>query len=123
MFSLNDVQQVIDDKYVDEINEIITSYVESLVGDELTGIFEFSADFVECEVISDAKIISNNEDTYDGQIEISGNLEVGIKITGYVHWDNEDIPHGSVETDVMAEFSMYCNEDEFEDFQIIDIYL
>lgn len=115
MFLLSDVQQIIDDNYINEINEIITSYVESLMGDELTGIFEFSADFVECEVISDAKVISSNEDRYDGQIEISGNLEVGIKITGYVHWDGEDIEHGFTEKDVMAEFSMYCNEEKFEE--------
>lgn len=123
MFSLSDVQQIIDEKYVDEINEVITTYVESLAGEELADIFDFSADFVECEVTSDAKVVSNNEDKYDGQIEISGNLEVGIKITGYVHWDSEDIAHDAVEKNAVAMFSFYFNKEKFEDFQIVDIYL
>ena len=123
MITLRDVQQIIEDNFLENIYFEIIDYINNLSGAELSDFFEYAVDFATCNIIDDAKIINYKEQQFDNQNEIVGSLEVGVEIDGYVHWENEDMNINSVKSKVVVWFSLYEKDDVYEDFAILDIYL
>lgn len=123
MFILKDVQQIIEDSYTSDIFNFVSGFIQNLTGGELQGIFDNTIDFAVCDNIYDMNVISYEESEFDGQIEISGEIEMQAQITGYVHWDGENVKLDSITTAITVTFSLYYNAGKFEDFEILDIYL
>lgn len=123
MFILRDVQQIIADNYADEIYNRVANYINNLTGGEFQDIFENPVDFGVCEGIGDMNVISYETKEFDEQIEITGEIEAETEITGYVHWDGEDMELDSITAILTMTFSLYYNKGKYEDFEIIDIYL
>lgn len=123
MFILKDVQQIVEDNYADDIYNSVANYINNLTGGEFQDIFENTIDFGVCEGIGDMNVISYDVKEFDGQIEITGEIEVESEITGYVHWDGEDVELDRITAILTITFSLYYNKGKYEDFEIIDIYL
>lgn len=123
MFILKDIQQIIDDIYDDTIFFRVINYINDLSGEEFEGIFDNTVDYAVCDCVGDMNVISYDETEFDGQIEVSGEIEVEADITAYAYWDGEDVELESITIGLTVTFSVYFNKGVFEDFEILDIYM
>ena len=123
MFILSDVQDIVEKHFSNDIYGRVTDYIENLSGGEFAGIFENDIDYAVCENLGRIQVLAFDEEKFDGQTEISGTVEVGAEVIGYVHWDGEEVELDTEEVSLMLQFSFYEDNGKFEDFEILDIYI
>ena len=117
------MQDIVEKHFSNDIYSRVSDYIQDMSGGEFEGIFENNVDYASCDSVGDIEELSFDAEEFDKQIEISGELEVVAEVTGYVHWDGEEVELDTEEISLVLVFALYENKGKFEDFEIMDIYI
>lgn len=91
LFNKNIILEILQSDFGEQVDTMIESCVMDMEACDLDSILEYSADYALLDEIEEMTVTEYDaEEEYD-QTSVRGILEVKAMITGYTHWDGEEI--------------------------------
>lgn len=91
LFNKNIILEILQSNFGNEIEAMVDACVMDMEPDELESIIEYSVDYAVLDEIEDMHVLDYGIENEGKQQTVSGVLEVRTMISGYSHWDGEDM--------------------------------
>lgn len=89
LLNKNIILEILQSNFGSEVENMIESCIMNLEPEDLQTFFEYSVDYAFLDEIEDMCVTEYEAAKEDG--EVCGILEVRALISGYTHWDGEDM--------------------------------
>lgn len=91
LFNKNIILEILQSDFGDEIEAMVDVCVMDLEPAELESIIEYSVDYALLDEIEEMYVSDYEIENEGGRQVVSGILEVKAMISGYSHWDGEEV--------------------------------
>lgn len=114
-----EIEELLNNQFVDQIDEECSDYIMNLNGDELDNYFEVLVDYVRADGIENIVLSDFKSENIQGQNEITGIASVYMGVEGYSHFSGEDIYISTETIRLNIEFMFYMVGKKAEEFSVL----
>lgn len=123
LYNKNIILHILSSKFGDKIETYIQDCIVRMESNELGIYLGQEADYAVLDTIVQMTVQDFETETEEEkQTAISGTLEVLADISGYVHWDDEEIYVGNSIVTIGLLYEFYAENDEYTNLYLEHIY-
>lgn len=122
MISKNDVLQIIEENFFQELAQSVEDSISNLESEEFESIFEQLVDYAELDTIDEVAIDNIEQEEDEAGVTIEGIMDVRVSLNGFVYWDGEYNYIEDGEYILGFAFSFFVEGTEYSDFDMEHIY-
>ena len=86
MISKNDILQIIEENFLQELEQSVEESISNLESEDLESIFEQLVDYAELDTIDEVAIDSIEQEEDDVGVAIEGVMDVRVSLNGFAYW-------------------------------------
>lgn len=122
MISKNDILQIIEENFLQELEQSVEESISNLESEDLESIFEQLVDYAELDTIDEVAIDDVEQEEDDIGVTIEGVMDIRVSLNGFSYWDGEYNYIEDAEYVLGFAFSFYAEGTEYSDFDMEHIY-
>lgn len=122
MISKNDILQIIEENFLQELEQSVEESISNLESEDLESIFEQLVDYTELDTIDEVAIDDVEQEEDDTGVTIEGVMDIRVSLNGFSYWDGEYNYIEDAEYVLGFAFSFYAEGTEYSDFDMEHIY-
>lgn len=122
MISKNDILQIIEENFLQELEQSVEESISNLESEDLESIFEQLVDYAELDTIDEVAIDDVEQEEDDTGVTIEGVMDIRVSLNGFSYWDGEYNYIEDGEYVLGFAFSFYAEGTEYSDFDMEHIY-
>ena len=89
MISKNDILQIIEENFLQELEQSVEESISNLESEDLESIFEQLVDYAELDTIDEVAIDDVEQEEDDIGVTIEGVMDIRVSLNGFSYWDGE----------------------------------